>query len=286
MPEGDTLFRAARTLNLAMQGKEVVAFRSELVKARNVDRDFPVKGRTVESVESVGKHLLMHFTGGLTLRTHLLMNGSWHIYRQGERWQRPASRARVVVETSDFVAVAFDIQEAELLTERQVARHDELSKLGPDLLRDDFRFEDVLPRARKRPNLTVAESLLNQRIACGIGNVYKSEALFLAKVNPFVRLGDVPDDVLRGIYDIAQKIMRSNVTDPNKQGIVTYTGYRRTTRNANPAERMWVYGRIGKPCRKCGTIIEMRRQGLDARSTYWCGHCQPADELHARMPTS
>src|SRR6478735_7084613 len=98
MPEGDTLFRAARTLQLALGGKEVTGFRSELVKARNVDRDFPVKGRTVEKVESVGKHLLMHFAGGLTLRSHLLMNGSWHIYRQGEKWKRPAHRARVVVE--------------------------------------------------------------------------------------------------------------------------------------------------------------------------------------------
>src|SRR4051812_37465659 len=129
MPEGDTLFRIARTLDLALGRKKVTAFRSELVKARNVDRDFPVRGRKVERVESVGKHLLIHFSGGLTLRTHLLMNGSWHIYRQGERWKRPASSARVVVETEDYVAIAFDIQEAELLTDAQLERHEELSKL-------------------------------------------------------------------------------------------------------------------------------------------------------------
>lgn len=276
MPEGDTLFRAARTLSLALKGHEVTAFRSELVKARNVDRDFPVKGRVIEKVESAGKHLLIHFSGGLTLRTHLRMNGSWHIYRQGERWKRGPSHARVVVETAEFVAVAFDIQEAELLTDAQVKRHEELAKLGPDLLGESFDLDAVLVAARKRPNLTVAEALLNQRIASGIGNVYKSETLFLCGLNPFWKICELSDEQLRAVYVLARKLMQANVTDVRKSGIVTYTGYRRTTRNANPEERMWVYGRIGKPCRKCGTTIEMRRQGFDARSTYWCPQCQPA----------
>ncbi|MFL5321256.1 MAG: Fpg/Nei family DNA glycosylase, partial [Myxococcaceae bacterium] len=233
---------------------------------------------TLHKDHTICKHLLIHFSGGLTLRTHLLMNGSWHIYRQGEKWKRPASSARVVVETEDFVAIAFDIQEAELLTDAQLGRHDELSKLGPDLLNDAFKFEEVLPRARKRPGLTIAEALLNQRIASGIGNVYKSEALFLSGVNPFVPVSSLTDEQLGAIYETAKKVMRANVGDPRKSGIVTYTGYRRTTRNANPEEKVWVYGRTGKPCRKCGTAIEMKRQGLDARSTYWCPTCQPSGQ--------
>jgi endonuclease-8 len=246
-----------------------------------VERDAPLKGQRIESVESRGKHLLMHFSGGLTLRIHLRMNGSLHIYRPGEKWKRPSSSARIVVETEDFVAVAFDIQEAELLSERQVERHEDLSKLGPDVLTESFDPEEVIRRARKRGHVTVAELLLNQRVVAGIGNVYKSETLFEARVNPFLTGAELSDADWRRILEIARRLMNANVVDVRRNGIVTYTGYRRTTNRSNPAERMWVYGRIQLPCRRCGAEIEMRRQGLDVRSTYFCRTCQgvpPAGE--------
>lgn len=274
MPEGDTLFRAARTYQKAFAGKTVRAFRSELAQPRMVERDAPLRGRVVERVESRGKHLLMHFSGGLTLRVHLRMNGSLHIYRPGERWKRPTSSARLVVETDDFVGVAFDVQEAELLTERQVSRHEDLSKLGPDVLAPDFDAADVIRRVRARAHQSLAELLLNQRVVAGIGNVYKSETLFEARMNPFLAGGAVCEDDWRRILEIARRLMHSNVIDVRRKGIVTYTGYRRTTGRGNPQERMWVYGRIGLPCRHCGQTIKMVRTGLDARSTYFCPDCQ------------
>ena len=122
MPEGDTIFRAARTLHRALAGKPVVRFETVLAQLSRVDDDSPIAGRTVERVRSVGKHLLVEFSGDLVLRTHMRMNGSWHIYRPGERWQRPRSAMRVVVETADFQAVAFDVPVAEFRTARALAR--------------------------------------------------------------------------------------------------------------------------------------------------------------------
>lgn len=281
MPEGDTLFRAARTYQRAFAGKRVTAFRSELAQARTVERDAPLKGQIIQSVESRGKHLLMHFSGGLTLRVHLRMNGSLHIYRPGEKWKRPSSRARIVVETEDYVAVAFDIQEAELLSERQVSRHEDLSKIGPDVLTPEFDPEEVIRRARKCGHKSLAELLLNQRVVAGIGNVYKSETLFEARKSPFFTGAEVTDADWRRILAIARKLMTANVVDLQRQGIVTYTGYRRTTGRSNPAERMWVYGRINLPCRRCGTVIQMVRTGLDIRSTYFCPVCQPRSSVTA-----
>lgn len=274
MPEGDTLFRAARTYQKAFAGKTVTAFRSELAQPRSINRDAPLEGRVIERVESRGKHLLMHFSGGLALRVHLRMNGSLHIYRPGEKWKRPSSAARVVVETSDFVAVAFDIQEAELLTERQVARHEDLSKLGPDLLAEEFDADEAIRRAKAHGHKPLHELLLNQRVVAGIGNVYKSEALFEAKLSPFLLGSELSNAQWRGLLEAARKMMRNNVVDVRRKGMVTYTGYRRTTGRSAPGENLWVYGRIHKPCRKCGTVIEMVRQGLDARSTYFCRRCQ------------
>src|SRR6478736_2152729 len=134
MPEGDTIFRAARTLHRALAGQEVVRFESVLPALTRVHDDSPVTGRVVESVTAAGKHLLMRFSGGLLLRTHMRMNGSWHIYRPGERWQRPARDMRVLVATGDFVAVGFNVPVAEFLTARNLLRHKELQALGPDLL--------------------------------------------------------------------------------------------------------------------------------------------------------
>ena len=280
MPEGDTIFRAARTLHRALAGQDVVRFESVFPALTRVHDDTPVTGRRVEGVTAAGKHILMRFSalrhpqgGELVLRTHMRMNGSWHIYRPGETWLRPRRDMRIVVATTAFEAVGFNVPVAEFLQPHALARQDDLRLMGPDLLGDTFDAAEALRRFRARPEISVADALLNQRIVAGAGNVYKSEVLFQCGVNPFAAAADVEDERVLAILSTARKHLQANVIDPSA-AIVTYRGYRRTTRRADPAERLYVYGRAGKPCRKCGTPIEVRAQGPHARLTYWCRKCQ------------
>jgi endonuclease-8 len=215
----------------------------------------------------------MRFSGGLVLRTHMRMNGSWHIYRPGERWQRPKGDMRIVIATSDFVAVGFNIPVAEWLDPRALARHDELRRLGPDLLAADFDAAEAFARLRARAAEPIAEVLLNQRVMAGIGNVYKSEVLFACRVSPFLPVESLSDDHLRCLIETARKFLQANVTE-GLAAMTTYAGYRRTTRRDAPAERLWVYGRAGEPCRRCGSAIQIDQRGSDARLTYWCPSCQ------------
>lgn len=286
MPEGDTIFRAAKALHLALTGKTVTGFETMLPQLSRVHDDTPLTGRTVERAESVGKHLLIHFSGGLVLRTHMRMNGSWHLYRPGEKWRRSRSAMRIVITTADFVAVAFNVPVAELIAEGKLERHDELRKLGPDLLADRFDPAEVLRRLRERPQLEMGQALLNQRVLAGAGNVFKSEILFLAGIHPFAPVGSVPDAQLEQVVALSRKLLRANVLPSTGAGIVTYFGFRRTTGRSDPAERLWVYGRGGKPCRRCGSPIAFRRQGLDARVTYWCPRCQPEQPAAGVTPPS
>jgi endonuclease VIII len=275
MPEGDTIFRAARTLNQALAGHQVVRFESVFPALTRVHEDHPLTGRTIESVTAAGKHLLMRFSGDLVLRTHMRMNGSWHIYRRGETWQRPRRDMRIIVSTDTFEAVGFNVPVAEFLDRKSIRRQEALRLMGPDLLAQSFDEDEAIGRFRERSTTEVADALLNQRVVAGAGNVYKSEVLFICGVNPFVRVAALDDEILRRIVRAAQKYLRANVTDP-RGGIVTYTGYRRTTRRADPGERLYVYGRARQPCRKCGTRIRVKAQGRDARLTYWCPTCQPS----------
>ena len=282
MPEGDTIFRAARSLNRALAAKTVVHFESVFPKLSRVDEDAPIAGRTIESVVARGKHILMHFgpatraTGqALVLRTHMRMNGSWHIYRPGERWQRPRVDMRIVVATGDFVAVGFNIPVAEWLATRSLPRHQELRRLGPDLLADDFDANAALALLRARPTEAIATVLLNQRVMAGIGNVYKSEVLFACRINPFANVQALSDEQLHCLIATARKFLQANVTE-GVAAMTTYLGYgRRTTRRDAPSERLWVYGRAGEACRRCGTPVRLDKRGDDVRLTYWCPTCQP-----------
>jgi endonuclease-8 len=273
VPEGDTIFRAARTLNRALAGDVVQRFESVLPALTRVHEDTPITGRVVESVAAAGKHVLMRFSGDLVLRTHMRMNGSWHIYRPGERWQRPRRDMRVLVATAQFEAVGFNLPVAEFLTPAAMRRQEDLRKMGPDLLGAEFDDADALSRLRMRDSSSIADALINQRVVAGAGNVYKSEVLFLCRIDPATCVKELTDDRLREILATARKLLRANVNDPQR-GIVTYTGYRRTTRRSDPAERLYVYGRARKPCRRCGTPIRVRAQGPHARLTYWCPTCQ------------
>ncbi len=257
MPEGDTILRTARTLNAALSGKTVEKFETLLPKLARVDDEAPLKGRSIEAVRAQGKHLLIDFSGGLHLRTHMRMNGSWHIYRAGERWQRPRGDMRIVIAAGDFVAVAFNVPVAEFLDDAQLARSRDLRELGPDVLAPGFDAEEAFRRIRGRADRDIDEVLLDQHAIAGIGNIWKSEVLFACRVHPFTRVDSLADDQIRCLIDRARKLLgrSANATSPND---------------------LYVYSRGGKPCRRCRTKIESRKRGDGARLTYWCPQCQPA----------
>jgi endonuclease VIII len=275
MPEGDTIFRAARAMNRALAGKKVTRFESVLPKLTRVDEDTPLAGRTIESVASAGKWSLIRFSGDLILLTHMRMNGSWHLYRPGERWQRSRSEMRIVIETADFVAVGFNVPVAEFHTEKSLWRKPELCQLGEDPLSEDFDAHAALEKLLAQSDEEIGIVLLNQRVMAGVGNVYKSEVCFACKVNPFAVVRSLNEDQLRCVVETAHKFLEANAGDVSGGGIVTYSGFRRTTGRHHPAERLWVYGRRGLPCRRCGTKIEAKKHPIDARVTFWCPRCQP-----------
>jgi endonuclease-8 len=264
MPEGDTIFRAAGTLHRALAGAPIVRFESVFPALTRVHEEAPLTGRTVESVRSVGKHILMRFSGGLILRTHMRMNGSWHIYRPGERWRRSRQDMRVLVASHEFEAVGFNIPVAEFLGERDLARHDELCRLGPDVLSDTFEEAEAIRRIRAQGSAPIADVLLNQRVIAGLGNVYKSEVLFMCGIHPFAPVRTLDDAAMTRLVDTAHRLLQANVTG-ELPPMTTYAGFRRTTGRDNPRERLWVYGRSRLPCRKCGTSIQARKHGPDCQ---------------------
>jgi endonuclease VIII len=271
VPEGDSIFRAARTLQRALAGRTVTRFESVFPRLTRVDDNAPLRGRTVERVEARGKHLLIWFSGDLVLRTHMRMHGSWHIYRPGERWMRPRGDMRIVLETSEMLAVAFNVPVAELETAATLERAPAVLDLGPDLLADDFDAAGAVARIAARADMDIADALLDQSALAGIGNIYKSEVLFAGRINPFRKAGELSRDDVERLVTIAGKFLRANVAEAST-GMATYSGLRRTTGRSDPGARFWVYGRGGKPCRRCGTPVS---RGPHARSTYWCERCQP-----------
>jgi endonuclease-8 len=200
------------------------------------------------------------------------MNGSWHGYPPGVAWRRPVRDMRVLVATAEFVAVGFNVPVAELLTARELARHDTLRELGPDLLEVSFDVEAAAQGLKKDGRRAIADVLLNQRVVAGVGNIFKSETLFVAGIDPFTPAADLSDADLVRIVGIAREMLRANAVDRKRlspaRGI-------RTRDSLDPRTALWVYGRGGKPCRKCGTLIDAKKTGLDARITYWCPNCQP-----------
>lgn len=249
MPEGDTIFRTARTLQKALAGRAVTRFETVLPHLARVDDQTPLRGRTIERVEAAGKHLLIVFSGGLTLRTHMRMSGSWHVYRAGERWRKARSDMRIVIATAEYVAVGFNIPDAEF----SEGRLESLPDTESDILSEAFDREAAVQRIRQQAG-DIGDVLLNQRVIAGIGNIYKSESLFVARVHPFTPVAALTDEQIGKIVDAARKLMLAST---------------RGTRGA-----LSVYSRGGQPCRRCGTPIAYRRSKMDARGTYWCPRCQ------------
>jgi endonuclease-8 len=274
VPEGDTIHRAAATLAKALIGRTVTRFETGYAQLARADDQAPIAGRTVDEIWAEGKHLLMRFSGGLTLRTHMRMSGSWHIYKPGQRWQRPRTEMRVLIETDAYLAVAFLVPVAEFLDDRALERSPTLHRLGPDLLGETFDPAEARARLRARPDQPMSEVPLDQSIAAGAGNVYRSESLFLSKLDPARMASAVSDADIEALFTLLRKLMRANVAPGASGQIVTYTGLRRTTGRSDPGERLWVYGRGNKPCRRCGTPIAYRKVGPDARGLYFCPKCQ------------
>jgi len=266
MPEGDTIFRVARTLHGVLAGKSVTRFFSPLAAVDNAARRLAIVGARVLRVEPRGKHVLMRFDNGAVLHTHLRMTGSWHTYRHGSRWRQPRHLARVVVETADAVAVCFQAPTYELLSADEAARHPRLASLGPDLLAPELDAGAARAGLRARGENEIGVALMDQQALAGIGNVYKSEVLFLCGTDPFATVASLDDGALDRLIVTAAQQLRRNLDG----------GLRRTTSSV-AAGRHWVYARKGEPCRRCGTAIEMRRQGALLRSTYFCPVCQAAD---------
>jgi endonuclease-8 len=266
MPEGDTVWLAARRLDAALAGKVLRRSDFRVPALATVD----LAGRTVTEVASRGKHLLMRFDDGRTLHTHYRMDGSWHLYGTGEpRRGGPEHEVRVLLETDETVAVGFRLPVVELLAPGGEA--EAVGHLGPDLLGPDWDAAEAVRRLRERPGRAIGPALLDQRNLAGIGNLYKAESLFLRGVSPWTAVADVPD--LAALVTLARRLMLANRDHPQQV----------TTGDLRPGRGQWVFERARKPCRRCGTPVRVAEQGEPdhperARLTYWCPHCQPGPE--------
>jgi endonuclease-8 len=277
MPEGDTLFRTAAGLRPHLIGRSVRAART--TGRAQVGR---LVGATVDSVDTIGKNLLIRFSNGLELRTHLRMNGTWHRYRPGERWRRPAARAVLVLEVEGAVAVCFDAPVVELFETRSEALHPALAPLGPDLLAPAFDGAQALRRLRdpSRTQATIGEALLDQRVMAGVGNVYRSEILFIGKVDPFALVASLDVATFEGLVATARRLLLANVDRRRGPERTNRRAERTTTEGAREAAgaALWVYGRTGRPCRRCGAPIRSASLGRELpRTVWWCPSCQRAE---------
>lgn len=266
MPEGDTIFRAARTLRQALQGERVTGIVTSVAQIRALGEQRLV-GQTVRAVEPRGKHLLLWFApSDLALHTHMRMSGSWHLYRPGQRWRKPAHLARFRLEVPAWVAVCFSAPVIELLSSDQVARHRSLAALGPDALDDDIDLTEARRRLDGLGDTAIAEALLDQRVVAGIGNVYKNEALFIHHIDPWTRVGDVDPATRDALLSTAVWLLRRNVLPGQTRRV--------TTGQPGIGGGLHVYGRNRRPCPRCQRPIAVARQGEHGRLTYWCRACQ------------
>ena len=256
MPEGDTVYRAAHRLDDVLAGAEVTEFDLRVPQLATTD----LTGLFVDHVVPRGKHLL-HRIGPWTLHSHLKMEGEWHVYRRGERWRKPAFKARAIVGTAQWQTVGFDLAEISVVP---TAQEDALvGYLGPDPLADDWDAGEAARRvqADTRP---VHVAILDQRSVAGFGNVYANEILFVRGIAPTTPATEID---ARAVIDLGARMIRAN----RDRSTRTFTGENK------PGRRFWVYGREGAPCRRCGTAIRATTLGADVtreRNVFWCPRCQ------------
>ncbi len=263
MPEGDTVWLAGRRLDAALSGRRLLRSDFRVPQLATTD----LTGRTVLGVTSRGKHLLTRIEGGLTLHTHFKMEGSWHIYRPGQRWRAPNHQIRVVLANAEAVCVGVQLGVVELLPTD--AEADAVGHLGPDLLADDWGPDaevEVLQRLSGAPEREIGSALLDQRNLAGLGNLWRCEVLFLRGINPYARVADVSD--LPRLIELSHRLLMANRARAGQSA----------TGDLHRGASNYVYARKGLPCRRCHTPIQRAQQGDPGyeRETYWCPRCQPA----------
>lgn len=268
MPEGDTIFRSARTQRAALVGREVLAVSTTAPRVRSLGPQRLV-GQRIGDVQARGKHLLHWFDpSDLALHTHMRMTGSWHLYRPGERWRKPRGLATIVLEVEGVSAVCFSAPVCELLSRTQVERHPSIARLGPDALGADADVEEARRRLDARSGTPIGEALLDQAVLAGVGNVYKVEVLWIHQVDPWTPVAQVPPQLRDELLAMAVRLLKANVAPGSSARITTKAPER------GGGDRLYVYGKARRPCPRCATPIRVARQGDLARITYWCPRCQ------------
>ncbi|MDL9937139.1 DNA-formamidopyrimidine glycosylase family protein [Gordonia sp. ABSL1-1] len=263
MPEGDTVYQAASRLRRALAGATLDHCDFRVPKLATID----LTGRRVGAVRSVGKHLFIDIDAAddgappSSIHSHLKMEGTWDVHRLGQRWRRPTFQARIILRANGYEAVGANLGILELTTDPDHC----VAHLGPDLLADDWDRAEALHRLAADPDRPVGLALLDQRVMAGVGNVYRSEICFLARTPP---TRPVEQTNTEQIVDLARRLLWDNRNRPARS----------TTGQAAPHARTWVYGRAGRLCRRCATVIEQGRlsdTATDAdRVVYYCPRCQ------------
>ncbi len=273
MPEGDSLYRFAALVRGPLEGAVILAARAHGPGA--VPQVARIIGQRCTGVRSQGKNVIISFENGLALRSHLRMNGSWHVYRPGEPWRFPEREARLVLEVEGAVVVNFSAPVIELIEERALALYAPIAGLGPDLLDEAFDEAEALRRLRApdRTTLTIGAALMEQRALAGIGNIWKNETLFRCGMHPWRLVQELSDDELLKLIRMAQDLLRASVGKPNRL-------------NLNRRPTMYAYMRGGQPCRRCYTRLLSEPQGEDIRHTAWCPKCQPEVAGQAVLPVA
>lgn len=267
MPEGDTLYRVAAAIRPVLEGRRIdAASSSDRTTVDPIDAESLV-GVAVTEVAARGKHLMVSMDDGRVVHLHLGMTGSVHVYPLGEPWRKKPSSAALALSTDTHVVVCFSPKLLELVSVTHLRRNRYLQRLGPDLMRHDSDLQAALSRMRVHNAAPIGEAVMNQTIVAGIGNVYKSETLFIARINPWTLVGELSDERLLNYLSEARRLMRLN-RGPG----------RRVTRFRDGGQRHWVYGRTGQPCYVCGARIAVRRQGDTGRTTFWCATCQSRED--------
>ncbi len=268
MPEGDTLHRMANAIAPRLVGEPI-----EHLRIRERGEVEGVRGYRIERVEVVGKNLLLIIDRRWTLHVHLGMHGRWRTYDARHPWSRAVAHCTAAVVVPRTVLAIYRSARHELYRYRDMRLEQHLRRLGPDVLGPGFDVSAVVARARApgHRDTVVTDLLLDQKVASGIGNVYRSETLFVTGVHPWARVGTLSDDTIRTLFMEAQALMSSNLGPGGRATVGALRGARRRPEVA----RMWVYRREGLPCLRCQTTVRRSIEGRRARSTYWCPGCQP-----------
>jgi endonuclease-8 len=260
MPEGDTVHLAAARMRAALAGRKLTRTDFRVPRYATLD----LSGRRVDDVIARGKHMLIRLDHGVTIHTHYRMDGAWHLYRHGERWQGPAWQVRAVLENANWTAVGFRLPVLDVL--RTADEAEVVGHLGPDPLGPDWDPDEALRRLLADPERSISDALLDQRVMAGPGNVWRCEICFLRGVDPWMPVGSLRDPA--ALVSLTKRLFEANRT----------AGSQITTGDLRPGYERWVYGRAGAPCRRCRTPIQRKVAAPDIegdRVTYWCPRCQP-----------